>query len=150
MRMLSDADLAHLLDKDIFHKISLAADSLHLETYVVGGYVRDLFLERPSNDIDVVVVGSGIEVAKAFKRELGHGAHLSVFRNFGTAQVKWHDHEVESARKATATTVASLMLRTARWKMIRTDVTLQSMLLPFVSTKSALVSSSILLMAFMI
>ncbi len=101
MRMLSDADLAHLLDKDIFHKISLAADSLHLETYVVGGYVRDLFLERPSNDIDVVVVGSGIEVAKAFKRELGHGAHLSVFRNFGTAQVKWHDHEVEfvGARK---------------------------------------------------
>jgi len=99
--MLSDADLAHLLDKDIFHKISLAADSLHLETYVVGGYVRDLFLERPSNDIDVVVVGSGIEVAKAFKRELGHGAHLSVFRNFGTAQVKWHDHEVEfvGARK---------------------------------------------------
>lgn len=101
MRMLSDADLAHLLDKNIFHKISLAADSLHLETYVVGGYVRDLFLERPSNDIDVVVVGSGIEVAKAFKRELGHGAHLSVFRNFGTAQVKWHDHEVEfvGARK---------------------------------------------------
>ena len=101
MRMLSDADLAHLLDKDIFHKISLAADSLHLETYVVGGYVRDLFLERPSNDIDVVVVGSGIKVAKAFKRELGHGAHLSVFRNFGTAQVKWHDHEVEfvGARK---------------------------------------------------
>ena len=101
MRMLSDADLAHLLDKDIFHKISLAADSLHLETYVVGGYVRDLFLERPSNDIDVVVVGSGIEVANAFKRELGHGAHLSVFRNFGTAQVKWHDHEVEfvGARK---------------------------------------------------
>lgn len=67
----------------------------------MGGYVRDLFLERPSNDIDVVVVGSGIEVAKAFKRELGHGAHLSVFRNFGTAQVKWHDHEVEfvGARK---------------------------------------------------
>ena len=67
MRMLSNADLAQLLDKDIFHKISEAADSLHLETYVVGGYVRDLFLERPSNDIDVVVVGSGIEVAKAFR-----------------------------------------------------------------------------------
>ena len=95
MRMLSDAELAQLLDKDIFHKISAAADSLHLETYVVGGYVRDLFLERPSNDIDVVVVGSGIEVAKAFKNALGRSAHLSVFRNFGTAQVKWHDQEVE-------------------------------------------------------
>ena len=58
--MLSDADMAKLLDKDIFHKISEAADSLGLETYVVGGYVRDLFLQRPSNDIDVVVVGSGI------------------------------------------------------------------------------------------
>jgi len=99
--MLSDADLAQLLDKDIFHKISEAADSLHLETYVVGGYVRDLFLERPSNDIDVVVVGSGIEVAKAFKNLLGKGAYLSVFKNFGTAQVKWHNQEVEfvGARK---------------------------------------------------
>ncbi len=95
MRMLSDAELAQLLDKDIFHKISAAADRLHLETYVVGGYVRDLFLERPSNDIDVVVVGSGIAVAKAFKDELDHTAHLSVFRNFGTAQVKWQGHEVE-------------------------------------------------------
>ena len=57
MRQLSDNDLAKLLDKDIFHKIGDAADSLGMECYVVGGYVRDLFLERPSNDIDVVVVG---------------------------------------------------------------------------------------------
>ena len=56
MRNITNADLAKLLDKDIFHKISEAADSLGLECYVVGGYVRDLFLERPSNDIDVVVV----------------------------------------------------------------------------------------------
>ena len=55
MRLLSDAELAKLLDKDIFHTISEAADSLGLECYVVGGYVRDLFLERPSNDIDVVL-----------------------------------------------------------------------------------------------
>ena len=68
MRILSDDQLAQLLDKDIFHKISEAADSLHLECYVVGGYVRDLFLERPSNDIDVVVVGSGIEVASRLKK----------------------------------------------------------------------------------
>ena len=83
MRILSDDQLAQLLDKDIFHKISEAADSLHLECYVVGGYVRDLFLERPSNDIDVVVVGSGIEVASRLKNMLGRRAHLSVFRNFG-------------------------------------------------------------------
>ena len=101
MRILSDDQLAQLLDKDIFHKISGAADSLHLECYVVGGYVRDLFLERPSNDIDVVVVGSGIEVASRLKSMLGRRAHLSVFRNFGTAQVKCGGLEVEfvGARK---------------------------------------------------
>lgn len=101
MRLLTDAELAQLLDKDIFHKISDAADSLGVECYVVGGYVRDLFLERPSNDIDVVVVGSGIEVADALRRSLGRKAHISVFRNFGTAQVKYKGIEVEfvGARK---------------------------------------------------
>ena len=95
MRDLSDAELAQLLDKDIFHHISNAADKLGLECYVVGGYVRDLFLERPSNDIDVVVVGSGIQVASELKGILGKKAHLSVFRNFGTAQVKYKHTEVE-------------------------------------------------------
>lgn len=101
MRDLSDAELAQLLDKDIFHHISGAADKLGLECYVVGGYVRDLFLERPSNDIDVVVVGSGIQVASELKSVLGKKAHQSVFRNFGTAQVKYKDTEVEfvGARK---------------------------------------------------
>ena len=101
MRNLSNAELAKILDKDIFHKISEAADSLQLECYVVGGYVRDLFLERPSNYIDVVVVGSGIQVASELKKMLGKKAHLSVFRNFGTAQVKYKDTEVEfvGARK---------------------------------------------------
>ena len=101
MRNLSNAELAKILDKDIFHKISEAADSLQLECYVVGGYVRDLFLERPSNDIDVVVVGSGIQVASELKKMLGKKAHLSVFRHFGTAQVKYKDTEVEfvGARK---------------------------------------------------
>ena len=103
--MLSDAELAQLLDKEIFHKISDAADSLGLECYVVGGYVRDLFLERPSNDIDVVVVGSGITVADALRKSLGKKAHISVFRNFGTAQVKYKGTEVEfvGARKESYT-----------------------------------------------
>ena len=101
MRNLTNADLARLLDQDIFRKISEVADSLQLECYVVGGYVRDLFLERPSNDIDVVVVGSGIAVADALKKSLGRKAHISVFRNFGTAQVKYKNIEVEfiGARK---------------------------------------------------
>ena len=88
MKLYSDEALAHILDRDIFHQISTVADGLGVECYVVGGYVRDIFLERPSADIDVVVVGSGIEVAKGLKQLLGKRAHLSVFKNFGTAQVK--------------------------------------------------------------
>lgn len=105
MKLYSDEELALILDQDIFHKISEAADHLGLECYVVGGYVRDIFLERPSNDIDVVVVGSGIALAEELKRRVGKSAHLSVFRNFGTAQVKFRqkgkEYEVEfvGARK---------------------------------------------------
>ena len=101
MRLYSDEELAEILDQEIFHQISAAADQLGVECYVVGGYVRDIFLERPSNDIDVVVVGSGIEVAKQLKAMLGRKAHLAVFKNFGTAQVKFRDTEVEfvGARK---------------------------------------------------
>ncbi|EKY02994.1 HDIG domain protein [Hoylesella saccharolytica F0055] len=101
MKFLSDADLARLLNKDIFHRISSAADSLNLECYVVGGYVRDLFLERTSPDIDIVVVGSGIKVANALCKSLGPKARISVFRNFGTAQVKYKGMEIEfvGARK---------------------------------------------------
>lgn len=95
MKIYSDAELAQILDKDIFYLIGEAADELHLDCYVVGGYVRDIFLERPSNDIDVVVVGSGIKVADALCRKLGRKAHISVFKNFGTAQVKYKDLEVE-------------------------------------------------------
>ena len=81
--------------------LTSTADALGVECYVVGGYVRDLLLHRDSKDIDVVVVGSGIAMAEAFAKQLGKGAHLSVFRNFGTAQVKWRGQEVEfvGARK---------------------------------------------------
>ncbi|MBQ7424067.1 MAG: HD domain-containing protein [Prevotella sp.] len=88
MKIYTDKELAKILDKKIFHEIGDVADSLGLECYVVGGYVRDIFLERPSKDIDVVVVGSGIKVAEELKHRIGRKAHLSVFRNFGTAQVK--------------------------------------------------------------
>jgi putative nucleotidyltransferase with HDIG domain len=92
MKLYTDEELATLLDQELFHQISEAADRLGVECYVVGGYVRDIFLERPSNDIDVVVVGSGIAVAQELKRMLGRKAHLSVFKNFGTAQVKFSLH----------------------------------------------------------
>ncbi|MBQ2673591.1 MAG: HD domain-containing protein [Prevotella sp.] len=101
MKLYSDKALAQILDQEIFRQISSVADGLGVECYVVGGYVRDIFLERPSDDIDVVVVGSGIEVAKGLKQLLGKHAHLSVFKNFGTAQVKYRQQEVEfvGARK---------------------------------------------------
>ena len=95
MKLYSDVALAKILDKDVFHLIGNVADELGVECYVVGGYVRDIFLERPSDDIDVVVVGSGIRVAEALKQRLGRRAHLSVFRNFGTAQVKVRGHKEE-------------------------------------------------------
>ena len=95
MRLYSDQELAELLNQPIFHLIGDCADELGVECYVVGGYVRDIFLERPSKDIDVVVVGSGIEVARRLKEKLGRKAHLSVFKNFGTAQVKADAVEVE-------------------------------------------------------
>ena len=88
MKLYSDQALAKILDQDIFHQISAVADDFGVECYVVGGYVRDIFLERPSDDIDVVVVGSGIRVAEELKNRLGRRAHLTVFKNFGTAQVK--------------------------------------------------------------
>ena len=95
MKLYTDAELAQILDKDIFHLIGDTADELNLDCYVVGGYVRDLFLERPSNDIDVVVVGSGIQVANALRKKMGRKANISVFKNFGTAQVKYKGIEIE-------------------------------------------------------
>ena len=93
-------DSLQAIDNKLLHRIGEVADAQGLECYVVGGYVRDIILERPSKDIDVVVVSPhetspGIKLAQALAKELGKGAHVSVFRNFGTAQLKWHEHEVE-------------------------------------------------------
>lgn len=71
------------------------ADELNRECYVVGGYVRDIFLDRSSNDMDFVTVGSGIAVAKAVAHRLGKRAHLAVFKTYGTAQVKTRQWELE-------------------------------------------------------
>ncbi|MDR3119072.1 MAG: CCA tRNA nucleotidyltransferase [Mediterranea sp.] len=98
---LTPEELKQCFNRDVFRTLSETADRLGLECYVVGGYVRDLFLERPSKDIDVVVAGSGIEMAKAFGARLGKPAKVTVFKNFGTAQVKYKGIEVEfvGARK---------------------------------------------------
>ena len=75
------------IENPVLKMVGETADRLGLECYVIGGWVRDLFLHRPSDDIDVVVVGSGIQLAEAVAEKLGKGAHLSVFKTYGTAQV---------------------------------------------------------------
>ena len=93
--------MKYSLNHPIFRKISECADKLNLPCFVIGGFVRDLILQRESNDIDVVVLGSGIEMATELKNTLGKGTYLSVFKNFGTAQIKHKDIEIEfvGARK---------------------------------------------------
>ncbi|MBK5719348.1 HD domain-containing protein [Dysgonomonas sp. Marseille-P4677] len=87
--------LQNKFSAQIFEIISQVADDMHLECYAIGGYVRDIFLHRPSKDIDIVTVGKGIKLAEAVAKVLGRKAHLSVFKNFGTAQIKYKDIEVE-------------------------------------------------------
>lgn len=93
------------IDSKVMHTVGTCADTLGRECYVVGGYVRDIFLRRHSKDMDFVTVGSGIEVAKSVASALGRGTHLSVFRTYGTAQVKRGDLELEfvGARKESYT-----------------------------------------------
>ncbi len=87
---------SYLLDRHlIFQHIQAVADQLQLETYVVGGFVRDLLLERPSKDIDIVCIGSGIGLAKAVAEAVGKADQVVVFKNFGTAMVQWEDWKLE-------------------------------------------------------
>lgn len=89
------------LNYDIFKILSTTADDLNLETYIIGGFVRDIFLCRKSNDIDIVTVGSGIQLAKAVAKKLGKNVKVTVFKNFGTAQIRYKQYELEfvGARK---------------------------------------------------
>ena len=98
---ISEDEIVNHLDTPVFHAISEVAGELGLETYVIGGYVRDLFLRRPSKDMDIVTAGSGIKLAKAIARKLGKNTPLTIFKNFGTAQVRFQNLEVEcvGARK---------------------------------------------------
>jgi tRNA nucleotidyltransferase/poly(A) polymerase len=89
------------LNHRVFEMISGIAEEEHLECYVIGGYVRDLLLGHPSDDIDIVVVGSGIQLARKLARKMGGRVPVSVFRNFGTAMLRFDDLEIEfvGARK---------------------------------------------------
>lgn len=83
------------LNESAFRIVSEIADSMNRECYVVGGYVRDIILERQSKDIDFVTIGSGIEVAEAVAKAMGKHTSLAVYRTYGTAQVKNRDYELE-------------------------------------------------------
>lgn len=89
------------LEQPIFQLIGAEADAMGVECYVIGGYVRDLLLGRPSKDIDFMCVGSGLELAERVAEKLGRAEHLTVFKNFGTAHFVWEDLDIEfvGARK---------------------------------------------------
>ena len=93
--------MKHHLQHPIFQVISELADKIDQETYVIGGFVRDLILNRPSPDIDVVTIGSGIQLAEMVAKKLGPNIQVSVFKNYGTAMLKYQSLEVEfvGARK---------------------------------------------------
>ena len=108
MRILSHDDILRQLDHPFFRLISETAEELGLDCYVIGGWVRDLYLERPSSDIDIVVVDEtkqtkrpGIAIAEALRHKLGKKAHIAIYKNFGTAQLKHKQLEIEfvGARK---------------------------------------------------
>lgn len=90
-----------LLPREIFEIVSESADLLGVDTYVVGGFVRDLILQRTSKDIDFVCVGSGISLATEVAARLGDNVPVTVFKNFGTAMIRYQDLEIEfvGARK---------------------------------------------------
>ena len=93
------------LNKPVFRLVSQVADEMNVECYVIGGYVRDIFLRRTSKDIDFVVVGSGIALAEAVAKKMGKQSKVTVYKNFGTAQVKYKGYELEfvGARKESYT-----------------------------------------------
>ena len=108
MKVLTHNDILKHIDHPFFRLISDTAEELGLECYVIGGWVRDLFLERPSSDIDIVVVDPkkqverpGIAIAETLRTKLGKKVHIAIYKNFGTAQLKHRQLEIEfvGARK---------------------------------------------------
>lgn len=89
------------LTHPIFKVVSECASELNIDSYVIGGWVRDLLLNRPSKDIDIVAIGSGIELAENVAKKLCDNYHVNVFKNFGTAQLVYEDFDIEfvGARK---------------------------------------------------
>ena len=84
------------LDLDIFKIISDTADKLEFKTYIVGGFVRDIILNRSvKKDIDIMCVGSGIDLAKAVQKKINSSAKVNIFKRYGTAMINYADYQIE-------------------------------------------------------
>lgn len=106
MLIFADPDKSGIQMKDklthpIFKIVSDCAEEIKVDAFVIGGWVRDMFLNRPCKDIDFVCVGSGIDLAERVAKKLGNDVHVSVYKNFGTAQITYEDYIIEfvGARK---------------------------------------------------
>lgn len=87
--------MKNCLDKKIFKLVSEVAQHDKVSAYVVGGYVRDCVLKRKSKDIDIVAVGSGIELAQRIANLIGKSTKVNVFENFGTAMFRFDNYDIE-------------------------------------------------------
>jgi len=120
------------LNNPIFQIISEAAEELRVDAYVIGGFVRDYFLNRHSSaiDIDIVAIGSGITLAKHVSSKLPHKPKVQVFKSYGTAMLRYNDIEIEfvGARKESYNrTSRNPIVEMAPWMTIKKGVTSQSM-----------------------
>ena len=120
------------LTHPIFKILSGIAAEKGLEIYVIGGYVRDLILHRPSKDIDIVVLGSGIELAETAAKQLGD-LTVSVFKNFGTAMFRYKGVEIEfvGARNPTISIPVNPSSKKAPSTTTRNGVISRSTLWPY-------------------
>jgi poly(A) polymerase len=90
-----------IFELPIFRQIGEVADTAGLQVFVIGGYVRDLLLQRPTTDIDIMTIGSGIELAQKVALSLGIRSKVTVYKNFGTAMLRYKNFDIEfvGARK---------------------------------------------------
>jgi poly(A) polymerase len=119
-------NLSSAISHPLFSKLRDTSRRLGLRSYVIGGYVRDHLLQRPCKDVDIVVEGRGIDLARAFAEDIGR-AGFSFFENFGTAMVMFDDFQVEfvGARKESYRP-ESRSWRRAHWRMIKSGATSRS------------------------
>jgi len=98
---LGEISIKNQINNNLFKIVSQCAVEINCEAFIIGGYVRDLILKRPSKDIDIVCSGSGIELAEHIAKKIGPNCNVIVYKNFGTAMLHYNDYQLEfvGARK---------------------------------------------------